>query len=170
MDALHIQLNIHAPNMHIPCTHVPLHIGCTHEGSITNTHQKSAHSNSLICKHTSFAYLSSLMHIDTHHGVPTHAYIYKFTSSYIYTMGFPAGSYGKESTCQYRRHRLNPWVRKIPWRRRWQPTPVFLPGKSHGHRNLVCYSAQGHKKAGHDLATKQQQHTYYTYTYVHRHT
>ena len=42
---------------------------------------------------------------------------------------------GKESPCQYRRcrrSRLDPWVGKIPWRRKWQPTPVFLPGKSHG--------------------------------------
>ena len=39
---------------------------------------------------------------------------------------------GKESTCQCRRSGFNPWVRKIPWRRKWQPTPVFLPEKSHG--------------------------------------
>ena len=47
---------------------------------------------------------------------------------------------GKESTCQCRRHRrcgFKPWVRKIPWRRKWQPTPVVLPGKSHGQRSLV---------------------------------
>ena len=35
------------------------------------------------------------------------------------------------------RHRFNPWVRKIPWRKAWQPTPVFLPGKSHGQRRLA---------------------------------
>ena len=39
---------------------------------------------------------------------------------------------GKESSCQCRRHGFNPWVGKIPWRRKWQPTPVFLPGKFHG--------------------------------------
>ena len=38
-----------------------------------------------------------------------------------------------------RRHRFDPWVGKIPWRRKWQPTPVFLPEKSHGHRNLAGY-------------------------------
>ena len=38
----------------------------------------------------------------------------------------------QESACQYRKHWFNPWVRKIPWRRNWQPTPVFLPGESHG--------------------------------------
>ena len=45
--------------------------------------------------------------------------------------------------CQYRRHkrhRFNSWVEKIPWRREWQATPVFLPGKSHGQRNLAGYS------------------------------
>ena len=49
---------------------------------------------------------------------------------------------GKESTCQYRRLRrygFDPWVGEIPWRRTWQPTPVFLPGKSYGQRNLVDY-------------------------------
>ena len=46
-------------------------------------------------------------------------------------LGFPGGSVGKESTCQCRRHRFNPWVRKITWRRKKQPTPVFLLGKSH---------------------------------------
>ena len=40
-----------------------------------------------------------------------------------------------------------PWVRKIPWRREWQPTPVFLPGKSHGQRSLVSCSPQGNKES-----------------------
>ena len=43
---------------------------------------------------------------------------------------------GKESTCQCRRQGFNPWVRKIPWRRAWQPTPVFA-GESNGQRSLV---------------------------------
>ena len=47
---------------------------------------------------------------------------------------------GKKSTCQCRRRGFDPWVRKIPWRRKWQPTLVFLPGKSHGQRILVDYS------------------------------
>ena len=42
----------------------------------------------------------------------------------------------------------------IPWWRKWQPTPVFLPGESHGQRSLVGYSPWGHKRIGHDLATK----------------
>ena len=50
---------------------------------------------------------------------------------------------GKESTflCRRRkRHRFDPWFRKIPWRRKWQSTPIFLPRKSHGQRSLVGYS------------------------------
>ena len=49
------------------------------------------------------------------------------------TYGFPRWLSGKESTCQCkrcRRYGFDPWIRKIPWRRKWQPTPVFLPGKS----------------------------------------
>ena len=49
-----------------------------------------------------------------------------------------------------------PELRKIPWRRKWQPTPVFLPGKFHGQRSLVGYSSWGPKGIGHNLATKQQ--------------
>ena len=40
------------------------------------------------------------------------------------------------NTGRYKRHGFNPWVGKIPWRRAWQPTPVFLPGESHGQRSL----------------------------------
>ena len=64
---------------------------------------------------------------------------------------------GKESSCQCRKHRFHPWVPKNAWRKKWQPTPVFLPGKSHGQRSLVGYSPQGYKRVRHDLATKQQQ-------------
>ena len=41
---------------------------------------------------------------------------------------------------------FNPWIRKIPWRRKWQPTPVFLPGKYYGQRSLVGYSPWGCKQ------------------------
>ena len=47
-------------------------------------------------------------------------------------MGFPGGSKGKRICLQSRRPRFNPWVGTIAWRREWQPTPVFLPGESHG--------------------------------------
>ena len=55
-------------------------------------------------------------------------------------MGFPRWCGSKESACQSRRCRFDPWVGKIPWRRKWQPTTVFLPGESHGQRSLVGYS------------------------------
>ena len=58
---------------------------------------------------------------------------------------------------RHRRHGFNPWVRKIPWTRKWQPIPVFLFGKSHGQRSLAGYSPWGHKRVEHDLVTKQQQ-------------
>ena len=61
-------------------------------------------------------------------------------------MGFPGGTVGKESSCQCRRCQrpgFDPWVRMMPWRRKWQPTPVFLPGESHGQRSLAGYSPWG---------------------------
>ena len=64
--------------------------------------------------------------------------------------GFPGSASSKEPACQCRRckrHRFDPWVRKIPWRRAWLPTPVFLPGESHGWRRLVGYSPWGHKES-----------------------
>ena len=58
-------------------------------------------------------------------------------------MVFPDGSDGKKkkekSACQSRRYTFDPWVRKTSWRRKWQPTPVFLPGESYGQRSLVGY-------------------------------
>jgi len=58
-------------------------------------------------------------------------------------MGFPGGTNGKESVCQCmgcEGHGFDLWVGKIPWKRAWQPTPVLLPGESHGQRSLVGYS------------------------------
>ena len=43
-----------------------------------------------------------------------------------------------------KRHRFNPWISKIPWRKEWQPTLVFLPGNPPGQRSLVDYSPKGH--------------------------
>ena len=62
-------------------------------------------------------------------------------------MGIPGGASDKEPACQCRRqerHGFTPWVGKIPWRREWQPIPVFLPGESRGQRSLVGYSPWGH--------------------------
>ena len=54
---------------------------------------------------------------------------------------------GKESACHRRRLGFNLWVGKIPWRRKWQPSSVILPGKSHGQRNLAGYSPRGCKES-----------------------
>ena len=59
---------------------------------------------------------------------------------------FPGGSDSKASACNVGDPGFDPWVRKITWRRKWQPTPVLLPGKSHGGKNLVGYSPWGHKE------------------------
>ena len=48
---------------------------------------------------------------------------------------------------QRRRRGFDPWVRKIPWRRAWQPTPAFLPRESHGQRTLAGYNPQGYKES-----------------------
>ena len=70
---------------------------------------------------------------------------------------FSGGTSGKEPGCQCRRHKrcgFDPRVRKIPWRREWQPTPVLLPGKFHGWRSLVGYSPWDRK----ELETTEQLH------------
>ena len=60
--------------------------------------------------------------------------------------GFPDSSYSKESACNLG-DGFDPWVGKIPWRREWQPTPVFLPGELHEQRSLAGYSPWGRKES-----------------------
>ena len=73
--------------------------------------------------------------------------------------GFPGGSMVKKNPRAMqetsRRHGLDPWVRKIPWRRTWQPTPVFLPGEFQRQRRLMGYSSWGHKRVRQDFTSKQ---------------
>ena len=73
-----------------------------------------------------------------------------FLTSAMSAFRFPRWLSGKESICQCRRcrrHEFNSWVGKILWRRKCQPTPVFLPGKSHGEKSLVSYSPWSHKES-----------------------
>ena len=73
-----------------------------------------------------------------------------------YVLGRVGNTSGKEPGCQSRRckrPRFDPWVGKIPWRRKWQPTPVFLPGESHGQRSLAGYSPYGCKESDTTEAT-----------------
>ena len=70
--------------------------------------------------------------------------VYEVTSA---CTGLPQWLSGKECPCQCRGHRFHPWVRKIPWRRKWQSTPVFLPGKSHGQRSVGRLQSTGSQKS-----------------------
>ena len=62
---------------------------------------------------------------------------------------------------QCKRPRFDPWVRKIPWRREWLPTPVILPGESHGQRSLGGYSPWGHKESDVTERLNTEGHSYY---------
>ena len=72
-------------------------------------------------------------------------------------MGLPIWISGKESPCQAGDSSLIPWVENIPWRRKWQVTPVFLLGESHGQRSLAAFDTWGRKRVGQHLATERQQ-------------
>ena len=75
---------------------------------------------------------------------------------------------GKESACQWRRHGFDSWVVIFPWRRVWQPAPVFLPGESYGQRSLA--GSMGLQKSGHDWAIQtwmRKNLQYLTNTMVH---
>jgi len=88
--------------------------------------------------------------------------LYQYT---ILILGFPGGASGKEPACQCKRHKrfkFDPWVRKIPWRRAWQSTPVFLPGESHRHRG--AWWATVHR------VTKNQTRLKQLNTHTHTHT
>ena len=74
---------------------------------------------------------------------------FKFLWTFPGYITLPGNLNGKKSACQCRRHRrheFNPWLRKIPWRRKWQPTPVFFPEEFHGQRSLAVYSPWGRKQ------------------------
>ena len=82
-------------------------------------------------------------------------------------MGFPGRASDKELTCNARdvkRHQFDPWVGKSPWSIAQQPTPVFLPRKSHGQRSLAGYSPQGCKTLD---VTEVTQHAMHKYKYTH---
>ena len=67
----------------------------------------------------------------------------------MFDLGFPGGASVKEPACQCRRHKrcgFDPWVQKIPWKKMWQPTLVFLPGEYCEQRSLAGYGPQSHKE------------------------
>ena len=73
--------------------------------------------------------------------------------------GFPGGSVVKNKKNPACQCRFDSWVGKSSWRRKWHPTPVFLPRKFHGQRSLVGYSPRSRKRIKHLLVTKPQQET-----------
>ena len=74
---------------------------------------------------------------------------FRISEHYFSFLELPRWCSGKESTCQCpcKRQDFDPWVGKIPWSRKWQPTPVFLPGKSHEQWRLASYSLRGHRES-----------------------
>ena len=85
-----------------------------------------------------------------------------FVMCYWHLWGFPGGVRGKDPSCQCRMHKghgLNPWVRKIPWRREWQPTLIFFPGESPWTEELAVYIVHGVTKSWTWL--KSLAHTYH---------
>ena len=74
------------------------------------------------------------------------------STMFLGVSGFPVGTSGKEPACQCRSHNKCRFV-KIPWRREWLPTPMFLPGEFHGQRSLAGYSPWGSKESDTTEAT-----------------
>ena len=80
-------------------------------------------------------------------GYMLHTFLLCIREWNCWTVGYPWWFRGLSVCLQCGRPGCYPWVGKIPWRRKWQPTPVLLPGESHGWRSLVGYSPQGHKES-----------------------
>ena len=96
-------------------------------------------------------------------------YVDTYTYVYTHTRGLPRWLSGKESAFQCRRCRFHRWVGKIPWRRKWQPSLILLPGESHGQRSLAGYSPWG-QRVRHISATECTHAHVWTCTHTHRHT
>ena len=121
---------------------------CKHTHTDTHTHMHTyTHPYTYAHTYNIYTHVYILMHTPIY----THLYIYTFihihmhvhtylctpirTYTHIY-MCFPGGASGKEPACQYRRHKrhgFGHWARKIPWRRAWQPTPVFCLENTYTH-------------------------------------
>ena len=71
-------------------------------------------------------------------------------------MGFCGNSVVKNLPANAGDMGSTPGLGRFPWRRKWQPTPAFLPGESHGQRNLADFSLWGSRRVGHNLVSKQQ--------------
>ena len=101
-------------------------------------------------------------------GYKIHLYLFIVLKCIILSGGFLGGAVLKNppADAEDKRHGFNPWVRKIPWNRKWQPVLVCLPGKSHGQRSLVGCHPWGHKEL---LQLNDWAHTH-THAHAHAHT
>ena len=91
---------------------------------------------------------------------------YDLNAFFSQTMDFPGGSDGKAPCLQCRRPGFDPWVGKIPWRKEWQPTPVFLPGKSHGQRSLAVCCPWSRKELGMTERLTLTQHSDFIFLHI----
>ena len=123
------------------------------------------------CANT-YYYMHHMHSIYFHKHMHTHAFTCTNKHPYMQKSGgFLGGPMVKESTFQCRRLVFDSSIGKILWRRNWHPTPVFLPGKSHGQRSLVGCSPWGHKELDTTMALSKHAcihvHELHTYTNAH---
>ena len=124
------------------------------------------HNRRTIIQYLSFSVsliLLSIMPSKSIH-IVTNGSTFPFLWWVIIHIGLSRWQSGKESTCQCRRQRFSPWVRTVPWSRKWQPTPISLPGKFHGQRSLVGYCPWGHKES--DMTERLSMHAIIHTIYV----
>ena len=122
------------PTDHLNSASVPTISSCVITGGTLSLSSDTSHLNTRRCLGWVFAKAPSCS---------------KRLLSSTTSKGFSGGASGKDPAWQCRTHqrlRFNPRVRKTPWKRAGQPTPVFLPGDSHGRRSLEGYSPQGHRE------------------------
>jgi len=100
--------------------------------------------------------------------IPSYYYKQHFSAKHVLRlkntntlMGFLCGSYSKESACNAWDLNSIPGLGRFPWMRAWQPTPVFLPGGSHGYRNLAGYNSWGHKESDTTERLSTSQHVHF---------
>ena len=122
-----------------------------------------------VCMFMCVVCLHTYMNLCAHLFICQHICFCVFVSAYVC---FPGGASGKESAFQRKRHKrhgFDLWVRKIPSRSVWQPTPVFLAGESHGQRSLMGYCPQAHKESDTTEATCTHARTCaYVWRYMHK--
>ena len=109
--------------------------------------------------------LNALATLAENHWTHIHRFISRF--SILFHWG-PGGSVVKNlpANSGVAGDRFDSWVRKILWRRKWQPTLVSLPGKFLGQRNLVGYSPWGRRRAGHDWATEHDNNVIFHSSFI----